>query len=327
MNMHVPEFIDILNSPEMNKYAACCPRCHTSPGELYSSDPDTIKYPCGSIFDAVNGWVEIHCEKRSMGKEMALFEAAMGHYLFAENKHQFAVSWDEDNDRLSPTKPPSFVTNQPVSYLLWDTDVFMSVIDDPTKAIGTIPEHHRDMNMVWILDRDVLFMDFPILAWFIHADERGITYGQVWQAKERLTEDPTIIWFSLIPWGEPIQLASCGAVYLLYSWLHQPYVSQVEGIKYSRQVRRAAERKGERLGNINVIEFRKPAARYAPAPADDGRPKRELHCCFERTGYSRRQPYGPRNSLRRIQWIAPTLVGDPSKPFKPKGQTLYRVTR
>jgi hypothetical protein len=322
---HIPEFETILSKPEIARYATSCPRCRAPFQEFIDETGKTLQYACGTIVSMEQGILETNCQDKPMDAEMALFEAALCHRIFAGNSNnQYIVCDIEGETKLTPSSSPGFVVEQPVKYLMWDSKVLLSVIDGASKAIGVIPERYGDLNMVWVANRDILFEALNVLGWFINVSDQGITSGQVWG---KINMYPSVIWSQTMPWNEPIKYMADAAMYLLYSWMHQPYVGQAEGIKYSRQVKRQAERKGEQLGNINVIEFRKPAGIPLVSPSTDDSSKRELHCCFERTGYSRRQQYGPKNSLRRIQWIAPTLVGDPAKPFKPKGQTLYRVTK
>lgn len=321
-----PEYKAIMRDPGFGKYTNCCPNCHRYPGEKIG--PGQMRFPCGSVFDLETGTADKRCEPVVMDTEGALFEAASMHYMFCESPHQFLDDPDRERQTIPHLSgPPSFLDGSlPVQYLLWDTEILFSVIDNHAQAIGTIPEWHGDMNMVWVANRDVYQNDFIVLGWFVHADKKAAVYGQIIQIKGNQYGEPVVLWHTPFYWGNPLESNENAALYLVYSWLHQPYVGMTDGIHRPRHERRRAEREGRTLGNIKLIEFRKPQGNFVQSAPSNG-PKRELHCCFERTGFSKRQHYGPKNSLRKIQWIAPTLVGDPSKPFKPRGQTLYRVTR
>jgi len=193
--------------------------------------------------------------------------------------------------------------------------------------LDTTLEFSGEMNQIWVVDPALVSGDdYMVIGTMFTASRYSMEMVQLLQPmKGWPLEEPIVRWQPAYIWGQPITKYEQAQAAAVYTWLQQPYVVQAEAITHSRQVKREAERRNRKLNNISVIEFRRPE-NYRPAKTDSEK-TRELHCCFERAGYTRRQPYGPKNSLRRVQWIAPTFVGDPEKPFKPRGQRLYKVTK
>jgi len=328
-----------------SKYLAFCPRCRRlgmpQMMEIYppnvnpADDPekktvvDTLYvYGCGSMYsEAERKLIDIRCDFRPIRAEEALFEAETARELFlykglqhkAFDEELFDITWDS-----APLR--QWVLDK-CQYLLWDANMLQSVLDQAESFIGTCVDYSVPMNQIWIVDPAMM------------NDAGHITMGTFFRATSsalqqvKLVSPPSkakngeawAVWTPYYEWGNKIKTLASARMAAIYTWLQQPYVDRVEGIHHSRQVRREAERKNRKLSNISIVQFRKPDGYRAPVKAEGQ--TRELHCCFERAGFTRRQPYGPKNTLRRVQWIAPTFVGDPSKPFKAKGKTLYRVSR
>lgn len=294
---------------EYSNYEQFCPRCRRKGGPV--KDGVTYTYPCGTVFNSeVGTFSEINCDFKRISPDEALREAELVHRTF---KHQHRK--ENSPDLTAEAK-----------YLLWDADVLMSVLRGAEAFVGTTLEYTESMNQIWVVDPAFVSGDeYMVIGTMFSATRYALEMVQLLQPmKGWPMEEPIVRWQPAYIWGQEITRFEQAQAAAVYTWLQQPYVVQSEAIQHSRQVRREAERKNRRLNNISVIEFRRPEG----SRSVKSEPKsRELHCCFERAGYTRRQPYGPKNSLRRVQWIAPTFVGDPEKPFKPRGSKIYKVTR
>jgi hypothetical protein len=323
-----------------------CPRCRR-PGkpriaEVYpkgimpQDDPekktllDTIyAYPCGSSFStAEQKLIVTVCGFKPIKPEEALREAEMvREALLCED-----IVHTAGDEKLFDIPKQDFSClrkriKEDCRFLLWDADVLMSVMNQAESFIGTRVPYTIPMNQIWIIDPAIQnSADDTVLGIFFDADQGGLQQVQLAAYfGEDYDANALAIWQPFYKWGNEIKSIEHAKWAAVYTWLQQPYVVQAEGIKHSRQVKREAERKKQKLPSISVIEFRRPEC--SRSGKSIGEKTRELHCCFERAGHTRRQPYGRMNSLRRVQWIAPTFVGDPEKPFKPKGQKIYKVTR
>jgi hypothetical protein len=255
--------------------------------------------------------------------ELALREAIICQALFANTRIRHNVS-EAYKDNFKAIARTIF---EPQQYLFWDSDILMQVIDHVEDFKGTIVPFTQKMSQIWSLDASLLSGENLVMGIYFRADSNCLFMAHIMQdIKAVLDIDQGYVeWYEPYYWGNPIDGIRQAYAAAVYTWLQQPYVCQTEAIQHSRQVRRHAEQKGQILKNISVIQFRKPDGTVSHA--NEGSSGRELHCCYERAGHTRRQPYGPKKALRRVIWIAPTLVGDTSKPFKTKGQTLYRVSR
>lgn len=304
-----------------------CPRCGVM--GLPVIDGDTIEYGCGSIFDTRQArMIRVHCDSVPLTPELAFKEAQISHHLIATNEVQHKVN-KEFPDDITFRDTIHRVVREPQQYLFWQSDILLQVFGQAQDFIGATVPFTQKMSQIWVYDPAIIMRETVMLmATYFRADKDRLFMAHVQNDLLKGPEDESAIeveWYCPYTWGEPVENILQAQAAAVYTWLQQPYVAQVEAIQHSRQVKRQAERKGQILKNINVIQFRKPEG--TTTQHTEGDSGRELHCCFERAGHTRRQPYGPKNGLRRIQWIAPTFVGDPSKPFKTKGQTLYRVSR
>lgn len=305
--------------PEYSNYEQFCPRCRRKGAPV--KEGEFYVYPCGTVFNGEMGtFTHIACEFKHVTPEEALREAELVHRTFRhpEIKHEYQAN-----------KPllggPDFY--QVAKYLLWDANLLLSVMDKAESFLGTTVEFTEPMNQIWVVDPALVSNDeHMVIGTAFYASQHALGMVQMLQPMAGWPMLPPFIrWIPPYHWGRPIESHDQARVAAIYTWLQQPYVMQSEAIHHSRQVKRNAERKGEILHNISVIEFRRPEGSRSSKTTEE--PTRELHCCYERSGHTRRQPYGPKNSLRRVQWIAPTFVGDPDKPFKVKGQKLYKVSR
>ncbi len=307
----------------MNDYSdhnKFCPRCRR-PGAPVRDGVNSI-YPCGTVFNADMGtFSKLACEFKRITPHEALKEAEAVLQTFGHPKIV--------HEHRELNKPllggPDFTKE--AKYLLWDADVLMSVLNNAENFLGTTLEFTEPMNQVWVVDPAFISGDeHMVVGTMFSATRHALEMVQLLQPLKGWPDvAPFVRWQEAYHWGRTIDTLAQAQAAAVYTWLQQPYVVQVDAIQRSRQQRRYAERKNLKLNNISVIEFRRPEGARTTTPKEGK--TRELHCCFERAGYTRRQPYGPKNSLRRVQWIAPTFVGDPEKPFKPKGQKLYKVSR
>ena len=319
---------------EYSNYEQFCPRCrrHGAPTKMEIYPPGTVEigkniqetiylYPCGTVFNGTKGtFDEIKCEFKHITPEEALHEAeivsrVMLHpMLEPTGEHE---AWHGIRILPSNTK-----------FLLWNGDILMSVLDKAETFLGTTLEYTESMQQIWIVDPALVSRGDMVIGTQFLADRTMLGIVQLLQPLKGWPEEkPYTCWPKPYRWGDTINTYEQAQAAAVYTWLQQPYVTQTEAIHHSRQVRREAERKNRKLNNISVIEFRRPEGQRSSKATEEEGSKRELHCCYERAGFTRRQPYGPKNALRRVQWIAPTFVGDPSKPFKTKSQKLYKVTR
>jgi len=322
---------------EMRKTSndSICPRCRKpgKPERMVLFDPKgspeyIYTYPCGTAFNSTLGkFNEIKCEAMRIGPEEALKEAMMVHECILNPKlDQYSHGMPVYGESL-----PKLVN---VKYLLWDAELLLSVREKAQSFVDTVGEFTKSMSLIWIIDPAIVdnTSGDMVLGEAIEADHSGIDGLRLMQSLQGWPQAaPYIERVFCYRWGEPVKNLDQAQLLAVYTWLQQPYVTQAEGVHYSRQVRRAAERRNEKLNNISVIEFRRPESRKitetsAPSEECEG-PRRELHCCYERVGFTRQQPYGPKSSMRKTIWIAPTLVGDPKKPFKTKSQRLYKVSK
>lgn len=297
-------------------YEQFCPRCRTR-GIIRSRD-GIVNYPCGSVFDGNKGeFRTINCEFRRISSIEALQEAevVLDVLLGSTIEHTGQKSWDK----------PRFHVGQ-VKSLLWDAEILQAVFNNANSFMGAIVPYTKTMHQVWVIDPAFITADNNmVIGTQFFADDRILGMIQLLQPlKGWPTVAPFSRWGHPYYWGDVITNYEQAQAAAAYTWLQQPYVTQEPAVQYSRQVRRHAEQKGEVLKNINVIQFRKPEGTRGTISSET---TRELHCCFERTGFTRRQPYGPKNGLRKIVWVAPTFVGNPELPFKPKGGKLYRVSK
>ena len=313
----MPNYRDVLGDKlQGGGIAACCPRCRRK-GIARESEPGVLHYDCGSVFDGTLGtFREVNCTFRALTPQAALIEAATNHAFYALFPEQYELG--------SPNKLkiPQW-TQGNADYLLWDSDVFLSVTAASEGLLGATLERGPDMKAVWIFDPAIESGErLILLSMFVFACEQGLFVGRMLQPIAQHDVPPTIMWHHKIVWGEKVKESETHLA-ALYTWLQQPYVVQAPSITHSRQVKREAERRQRPLPNISVIEFR----RATTAGASGETKSKTLHCCFERTGFPRRQWYA-KEKKHKIIWIAPTLVGDPAKlPFKPRGVPLYRVRR
>ena len=293
-------------------YEQFCPRCRTR-GIIRSRD-GIVHYPCGSVFDGNKGeFRTINCEFRRISSIEALQEAevVLDVLLGSKIEHTGEKSWDK----------PRFYTGS-IKNLLWDADILQAVLQNAESFMGAVVPYTKTMHQVWVVDPALTTSDSNmVIGTQFFADDRILGMIRLLQPlKGWPNVAPFAWWCHPYYWGEPIEHIEQAQAAAVYTWLQQPYVTQEPAIQHSRQVRREAERKGKSLSNISVIQFRKPEG--TRSNVNESGSSRELHCCFERTGFTRRQPYGPKNGLRKIVWVAPTIVGNPELPFKPRWQII-----
>lgn len=298
-------------------YEQFCPRCRTR-GIIRSRD-GIVYYPCGSVFDGSKGeFRTINCEFRRISSIEALQEAevVLDVLLNSKIEHTGEKSWDK----------PRFHEGQ-IKNLLWDADTLQAVLNNADSFMGTRLLSTKVMHQVWVIDPAFITADKNmVIGTQFFADDRILGMIQLLQPLQGWPNvAPFSRWGYPYYWGDVITNYEQAQAAAVYTWLQQPYVTQEPAVQHSRQVRREAERKGKSLSNISVIQFRKPIK--STVRGIEHTSNRELHCCFERTGFTRRQPCGPKNSLRKVVWVAPTIVGNPEMPFKPKGGKLYRVSK
>jgi hypothetical protein len=271
-------------------------------------------------------FVETACIATALSPELALQEATICQAVFGSARTEHVLHTDCYPTDAEFARVILAKVRREQQYLFWQTGLLVSVLNHAEDFMDTVVEYSQSMSQVWIADPAMTIANGTvIMGTYFHADSEQIYMAHMF-SKPLANEEPWVEWYRPYIWGQVVEDKGQAEALAVYTWLQQPYVAQAKAIQHSRQVRRAAERKGETLGNISVIEFRKPEGTRSTKP-EPSEKTRELHCCFERAGYTRSQPYGPKNSLRRIQWIAPTFVGDPTKPFKPKGRKIYKVTR
>jgi hypothetical protein len=292
-----------------------CPRCR-APGMLVYPGP-VYSYECGFEIDAVTGAYTQNptCVHKPVPMTWA---AGYGYDLqtfFAES----LIGKD-----LADL--PGIYRTMDMKTLYWPLDKLQTVLSQAPNFIGTKAHYTEYMCHVWVIDPDIMMLNGArLMSRLLFATDLAlaavdlmvpITPPDSDTAKTEYLE-PYI-------WGTEITNIEHAELVAVYTWLQQPYVYLAEGLQHSRQVKRQAERKKQTLPSLQVIEFRRPEG-YKPS--NHRVTDRKLTVCFERVGFTRRQPCGPRNSERKTIWVPPTFVGDPALPFKPKVPKIWKATR
>lgn len=98
-----------------------------------------------------------------------------------------------------------------------------------------------------------------------------------------------------------------------FALMSQPSVTEVRSREWDAASDGPQPRSLRHAPPVKMIVLREPPHR-APAPGD-GPKRRELSHRFIVRGFYRMQPYGPRHSLRRRQWIPPFVKGPVDAPL------------
>ena len=225
---------------------------------------------------------------------------------------------------------------------LWVPDLDLNLTHDNAKEFGL--KYNRVLNSILLVgDLHERFPeDYPTknnlatISFFYVAqpEMHALITGEHEFTAEREQEirDTKIPLTDLVPtfrmstfFDQPVNLTQEAALLSMIDFMHQPYVSLEKHLQ-SRQVRRAADRKNQKLPDVrHVVLRRAPGQR----PGDEYHPAMrhiDWNCQWLVASHWRNQYY-PSTGEHHPKFIQPYLKGPEDKPLKKPVSTIFSVER